>query len=120
VELGAQGGGNAGEARAIAAGAWAALPGDALAYLAESGLTLGTELSIPWARAFRTSARVDTDLGAGAVLAVRGLAEYRHPCGCLGLGLSGAHRMGREGVDVAVTVDVAPPFHGERAPPPAR
>jgi hypothetical protein len=120
VDLGAQGGGNAGEARAIAAGAWAALPGDALAYLAESGVTLGAEMAIPWTRAFRTGARIDADLAAGAVLAVRGIAEYRHPCGCLGLGLLAAHRAGREGVDVAVTVDVVPPFRGERAPPSSR
>jgi hypothetical protein len=96
------------------------LPGDALAYLAESGVTLGAEMAIPWTRAFRTGARIDADLAAGAVLAVRGIAEYRHPCGCLGLGLLAAHRAGREGVDVAVTVDVVPPFRGERAPPSSR
>lgn len=109
LDAATQGGAGAGQARAVAGGAWAALPGDALAYLAASGLTGGAELSIPWARALRTSARADADLGAGALLAIRGLAEYRHPCGCFGLGVLAAHRAGRGGTDVAVTVDLVPP-----------
>lgn len=108
IDAAAQGGAGAGRARAIAAGAWAALPGDELAYLSASGVTLGGELSIPWARTFRTAARGDVDLASGLLLAVRGLAEYRHPCGCFGLGLMAAHRLGRDGVDVALSVDVMP------------
>jgi hypothetical protein len=108
IDAAVQGGAGAGRARAIAAGAWAALPGDELAYLSTSGITLGGELSIPWARAFRTAARGDVDLASGMLLAVRGLAEYRHPCGCLGVGLMAAHRLGRDGVDVALSVDVMP------------
>ena len=122
VDVATQAGAGAGQARAVAAGAWAALPGDALAYLATSGLTAGGELSIPWVRAFRTAARADVDLASGTLLAVRGLAEYRHPCGCLGLGLLAAHRVGRDGTDVAVTVDLVPPAHAHPggSPPPAR
>ncbi|MFT3768336.1 MAG: hypothetical protein QM820_23040 [Minicystis sp.] len=108
VDAAAQGGAGAGQARAIAAGAWAALPGDALAYLASSGVTFGGEIGVPWTKSFRTSARGDVDLASGTLLAVRGLAEYRHPCGCLGLGVIAGHRLGREGADVAVTVDVVP------------
>jgi hypothetical protein len=110
VDVAAQAGASAGEARAIASGAWAALPGDALAYLASPGVTGGAEISLPWARAFRTAARADVDLVAGALLAVRALAEYRHPCGCLGATLMGAHRIGRDGVDVALSIDVVPPL----------
>jgi hypothetical protein len=115
-----QAGAGAGQARAIASGAWAALPGDALAYLTASGLTAGAELSIPWARALRTTARVDADLGSGALLAIGGGAAYRHPCGCFGLGVLAAHRAGREGADVAVTVDLAPRVRGGGGPPPPR
>jgi hypothetical protein len=108
VETIGQEGPAANRARAVAAGAWASLPGDDLAYLAASGWTGAAELSIPWTRAVRTSARADVDLDAHTLLAVRGLAEVRHPCGCLGLGLMAAHRVGREGVDVALSIDVAP------------
>ncbi len=109
LEAAVQSGQAAGEARAVAAGAWAALPGDALAYLAAPGLTGGAELSVPWTRAVRTAARADVDLATGTLLAVRGLARYRHPCGCFGLGVIAAHRVGRDGVDVAVSVDLTPP-----------
>ena len=109
LDLAAQTGDGAGRARAIAAGAWGALPADALAYLATGGVTGGAEVSIPWASVVRTGARADVDFDARALLAVKGLAEYRHPCGCFGIGLVVAHRAGREGVDAAVTVDVVPP-----------
>jgi hypothetical protein len=111
LDVAAQGGAGAGagQARAIAAGAWAALPGDDLAYLAAAGWSGGAELSIPWASAFRTAARVDADLTGHALLSVRGLAAYRHPCGCLAVGVLGAHRAGREGFDLAATIDMVPP-----------
>jgi hypothetical protein len=109
VDAAVQGGAGAGQARAIAGGAWAALPGDALAYLAAPGLTFGSEVTVPWTATVRTAARADLDLTAGTLLAVGGLAAYRHACGCFGLGVSAGHRLGREGVDVMVNVDLAPP-----------
>ncbi len=56
----------------------------------------------------RSGVRTDVDLGTGAVLALRGLTEYRHACGCLKLGASAAHRVGRDGVDVIFSIDLAP------------
>lgn len=112
LDAAAQTGLAAGQARAVASGAWAALPGDGLAYLAAPGWTGGAEASVPWTRAVRTAARADVDLAAGSLLAVRGLAEYRHPCGCFSLGLAAAHRVGRDGVDVALSVDVVPAARG--------
>ena len=114
LDAAAQAGAGAGQARAVAAGAWAALPGDDLAYLDARGWTGGGELSVPWSRAIRTAVRGDVDLAARALLAVRGLAEYRHACGCLGIGLVAGHRVGREGVDVTVSVGVAPPVRVAR------
>lgn len=108
IDAGVQGGAGAGRARAIASGAWAALPGDELAYLAQPGITTGAEIFVPWSRAVRTTARADVDLTAGSILAVRGVAEYHHSCGCLGVILMGAHRMGRGGIDLTATVDVVP------------
>jgi hypothetical protein len=116
VDAAGQTGAGAGRARAIAWGAWAALPGDDLAYLAAAGWTGGAELSIPWGFGIRTGVRADMDLDAKTLLAIRGTAGYRHPCGCFGLGVLAAHRVGRDGVDVAVSLDVAPPV----PPVPAR
>ncbi|MEP7123945.1 MAG: hypothetical protein ABJE95_23655 [Byssovorax sp.] len=84
--------------------------GGEIAYLAASGWTGSAEAMIPWLRVMRSGARADVDLGAGAILALRGVTEYRHACGCLALGASAAHRAGRDGVDVIFTVDLAPPL----------
>lgn len=84
--------------------------GSELAYLAASGWTGSAEAMIPWLRVMRTGARADVDLGAGEILALRGVTEYRHACGCLALGATAAHRTGRDGVDVIFTVDLAPHF----------
>jgi hypothetical protein len=115
VEAAAQTGAGAGEARAVARDAWAALPGDALAYLRAPGWTGATEVFVPWGRGVSTGARADVDLDARTLLAVRATGAYRHPCGCFALGVVAAHRVGRDGVDAALTVDVAPPS-GPRAP----
>lgn len=106
-DVGAQAGTAAGKARGIAGGAWAAVPGDDLAYFATPGATGGMELSIPWTITLRTVARADADLTSGSILALRALAEYRHPCGCFGMGLLASQRLGRQGADVALSIDVA-------------
>ena len=109
LELAGQAGEGAAEARAIAAGSWAAVPVELGGYLAASGLSGAAEVSIPWTRVVRTGARADADLTGGALLAVRGLLEARHPCGCFSAGLVVGHRLGREGVDAALTLDLIPP-----------
>ena len=80
-----------------------------LAYLAASGWTGSAAAMVPWIGVMRSGVRADVDLGAAAILALRGVTEYRHACGCLALGVSAAHRAGRDGVDVIFTVDLAPP-----------
>jgi hypothetical protein len=109
LALAGQTGRGAREVRAIAdLRSSAAAGGGELAYLAASGWTGSAETTIPWIGVMRTGVRADVDLGAGALLALRGLTEYRHPCGCLKLGASAAHRVGRDGVDVIFSVDLAP------------
>jgi hypothetical protein len=109
VDAAGQSGAGAAAARAVAAGTAAALPGDELSYLDVAGWTGGAEVQIPWTRTIRTNTRADADLTAGELLAIRGGAAYRHPCGCVAAELVGLHRLGREGVDVWLTVDLAPP-----------
>lgn len=88
--------------------------GGELPYFAASGWTGSAEATIPWLGVMRSGARADVDLGGGAasasasILALRGVTEYRHACDCLALGVSAAHRIGRDGVDVVFAVDLAP------------
>lgn len=108
IEAAAQNDLGAGEARAIADGSAAALPGEALELLAEAGFSGAAELGVPWTRSLRTSVRADADLTAGELLALQGVLSYRHPCGCLGFTAAGAHRLGRGGVDIALSIDLLP------------
>jgi hypothetical protein len=39
---------------------------------------------------------------------VRGSVGYQHPCRCLSVGTFLTHRLGREGVDFWVSIDLAP------------
>jgi hypothetical protein len=109
LDAAALGGSGAREARAIADGSAAAMPGDELAFLQRRALGGGAELAIPWTREVRSVARVDADLAAGELLAGRGSVGYRHPCGCFALDLFGARRLGRPGVDVWAAIALAPP-----------
>lgn len=108
VDVAAQRGAGGREARAIAAGSAAALPGDELAYFSMAGVWGGAGAVVPITRAVVASVRGDADLGAPALLAVGGELAYRHPCGCFGIAAAGAHREGRGGVDAWLTVDLAP------------
>ena len=105
--LAGQTGRGAREARAIA-DLRSDAPGGELSYLASAGWTGSAEALIPWLGVMESGARADIDLGAGQLLAWRGVTEYRNPCGCLALGASAAHRAGRGGVDVIFTVDLTP------------
>lgn len=114
VDLASQRGASARAARAIAPASDPSVPGADRAWIATLGTSLGGEVSVPWLRVMRTALRADTDLDAGELLAIRGSTEYRHACGCLSLGLLGAHRVGRRGVDLLFTASVVPVFRGQR------
>jgi hypothetical protein len=77
-------------------------------FLDRNGWSAGSELSIPWTRAFSTSGALDYDLSAQKLLAAWGGLGYRHPCGCLAVSGFLGHRVGREGFDAWVGFDLAP------------
>ncbi len=77
-------------------------------FLATEGWTGGARLGVPWGRYVTTQGGVDADLTAGEVLAARGSIELRDRCGCLAVRAMGAGRVGRPGVDVWITIDLAP------------
>lgn len=110
ADVAAQGGAEASAARAFSGGPAAGPFAGEHLYLAADGLSGSASLAIPWTRWLRTSARAAADLTADRLLAVGLAVELTHPCGCVALGLSGAHRAGRGGVDAVLSVDLAPPL----------
>jgi hypothetical protein len=76
-------------------------------FLAQDGTTGGAGLVVPWARAVTTSIGADGDATHRELVAARAGVELRDRCGCLTLRVMGAHRIGREGVDVWLALDFA-------------
>jgi len=51
---------------------------------------------------------VDGDLTTGRLVATRGSLDLHDHCGCVAVRLSASERIGRQGVDVWVSIDLAP------------
>jgi hypothetical protein len=77
-------------------------------FLAQDGWTGGALLAVPWTHAVTTSVGADGDLSARELVAARASLELRDRCGCLAVRATGAHRLGRDGVDVWLAIDLAP------------
>lgn len=77
-------------------------------FLDRDGWSGGSELAIPWTRAFSTSGSIDYDLTEKSLLGAWGGFGYRHPCGCLAVSSFVGHRVGRQGVDAWLGFDLAP------------
>jgi hypothetical protein len=92
----------------------AALPGEELRYSRQPGWTGGAELAVPWTPELSASIRADADLSAASLLAMGAGVTYRDRSGCLTLGIFGAGRLGREGIDVWLSAAVTPPSHSLR------
>ncbi len=101
-------GASSGDARAarLLAGWTSAVPLALPALLAAPGWTVGAETSLPFTETLRGALGGTLDAGTGELYALRARGDYRHPCGCLALGLTGSRRLGREGVDLILSVDL--------------
>lgn len=108
LDLAANTGPDAREARGLDDPEGAAL-GASPAFFRGEGTTLGLALFAPVFASIRASLRADADLTHAALLAVRGAAAYRNPCGCFALALDAARRLGRGGVDVSLALSLTPP-----------
>jgi hypothetical protein len=76
-------------------------------FLALPGWTGGARLAIPIGPRVTARGGADADLDARQLVAALGALELHDPCGCVVVRASVAHRIGRDGVDAWVTVDVA-------------
>ncbi len=79
-----------------------------LAWYDSSGLSSGAELMLRWSRSVSTAVAADFDVERELLVGARGSLAYRHPCGCLATVAWAGHRIGREGVDAWLTVDLIP------------
>jgi len=79
----------------------------AAGFLAREGTTGGAGIVVPWSRALTTSVGADGDATNSELVAARAGIELHDRCGCLTLRVMGAHRLGRDGVDVWVALDFA-------------
>ncbi len=75
-------------------------------FLAAAGWTGGARVALPLGSRVTTRAGADYDFGARELVAALGALELHDPCGCVVVRATAAHRIGRDGVDVWVTVDL--------------
>ncbi len=77
-------------------------------FLDGSGWSAGSRLGVPWTRQIATVFATEADVTRARWLAWRVALAYRHPCGCFAvLGRTG-QRVGRDGLDAEVTLDLMP------------
>ena len=77
-------------------------------FLSARGWTLGGRARVPLFLGLATSGGADVDATDKTLVAARGALEWRDHCGCLKVTATGSHRIGRDGVDVWLAIDVAP------------
>ena len=77
-------------------------------FLATSGWTSGGRVTLPVSPVVTLRGGLDGDLTAQRLVAARGSVELHDRCGCLAMRLSAAERIGREGVDVWLSLDLLP------------
>jgi hypothetical protein len=76
--------------------------------LGERGVSLGGELAIPWTSWLTSEFSGDYDPEAERLLAVSSSLGYRHTCGCVSATAWAGHRVGREGFDAWLGIDLLP------------
>ena len=72
------------------------------------GWTFGAGLAVPWTRSFITRGGTDWDFETGHLVAASAALEIHDPCGCLILRGNASQRIGRDGIDVWVSLDLRP------------
>ena len=78
-------------------------------FLSAPGWTAGAGLGVPFGPRITARGGADLDLGAGELVAALGSLELHDPCNCVVVRATAAHRIGREGIDAWVSVDLSTP-----------
>jgi hypothetical protein len=77
-------------------------------WLSEPGWSGGGSALLRLGRRARAEVAVDYDLSRERLLGGSAAVGYRHVCDCLGLSAWGGKRVGRQGVDLALSVELVP------------
>lgn len=75
-------------------------------FLASPGWTGGARVGVPIGSHVTARAGADMDLSADQLVAALGALELHDPCGCVVVRATASHRIGREGFDAWLTVDL--------------
>jgi hypothetical protein len=75
-------------------------------FLSATGWTGGARVGLPLGSRITTRGGADVDLSAGDLVAAVGSLELHDPCGCVIVRATAAHRIGRDGIDAWVAVDL--------------
>jgi len=77
-------------------------------WLADEGWTVGAEIAGKFARSVGARVSAEEDLTSRTLLEVKGSLGYAHPCRCLSVDGFAGKRLGRDGIDVWIAIDLAP------------
>jgi hypothetical protein len=77
-------------------------------WLAAEGWSGGAEIAARLARSVGARISAEEDFTSRTLLQVRGSLGYAHPCRCISVDGFVGKRLGRDGVDVWVSIDLAP------------
>jgi hypothetical protein len=77
-------------------------------WLSDEGWTGAAEIAGELTRSVRARIWAEEDLTTRTLLEVRGTIGYAHPCRCVSVDGFAGKRLGREGVDVWISIDLAP------------
>jgi hypothetical protein len=75
-------------------------------FLVAPGWTGGTRIAVPIGPRITTRAGGDFDLDARRLVAALAALEFHDPCSCVVVRATAAHRVGRDGIDVWLSVDL--------------
>jgi hypothetical protein len=77
-------------------------------WLAAEGWSGGAEVAAKLSRSVGATVSAEEDLTHKTLLGVHGSVGYAHPCRCISIDGFVARRLGRDGVDVWISIDLAP------------
>jgi hypothetical protein len=77
-------------------------------FLDRNGTSLGSDMSVPLPKKLMLSSGADFDVENERFVSTRMGLGYRHPCGCIAASAWASHRVGREGIDAWISLDLAP------------
>jgi hypothetical protein len=78
-------------------------------FLAATGWTGGTGVGVPIGPRITTKASADFDFESRRLVAALAALELHDPCNCVVVRANAAHRIGRDGIDVWLSVDLPRP-----------